>query len=68
MPTPITPNPQVHLIVGAEEFLAERARLDIVAQLKQQSPEGENLMVTTLRAGDVTESELIELCSPSLFG
>ena len=68
MPTPITPSPQVHLIVGAEEFLAERARLDIVAQLKQQSPEGENLMVTTLRAGDVTESELIELCSPSLFG
>lgn len=68
MPIPITPSPQVHLIVGAEEFLAERARLDIVAQLKQQSPEGENLMVTTLRAGDVTESELIELCSPSLFG
>ena len=28
MPTPITPSPQVHLIVGAEEFLAERARLE----------------------------------------
>ncbi|MDO4631072.1 MAG: DNA polymerase III subunit delta [Corynebacterium sp.] len=61
-------NPQVHLIVGAEEFLAERARLDIVAQLRAESPEGENLMVTTLRAGNVTEAELIELCSPSLFG
>ncbi|AKK06715.1 DNA polymerase III, delta subunit [Corynebacterium mustelae] len=62
------PNPQVHLIVGDEEFLAERARLEVVASLREQSPEGENLVVTTVRAGDVTEAEIIDMCSPSLFG
>lgn len=62
------PHPSVYLIVGDEEFLAERARLEIVAKLRQESPEGENLVVTTLRAGDVTEAEIIDLCSPSLFG
>ena len=60
--------PAVYLIVGDEEFLAERARLEIVAKLKQQSAEGENMVVTTLRAGEVTEVELIDLCSLSLFG
>jgi hypothetical protein len=62
------PEPNVYLIVGDDEFLAERARLEIVAKLKQQSAEGDNLVVNTLRAGDVTEAELIDLCSPSLFG
>ncbi|WP_373456437.1 DNA polymerase III subunit delta [Corynebacterium sp. 70RC1] len=57
---------QVHLIVGENEFLAERAREAVVAQVRaEQSPD---VVVSTLRAGDVTEHELIDLFSPSLFG
>lgn len=64
----IAPQPSVHLILGEEEFLAERARLHTIAQIKETSPEGENIVVSTLKAGEVTEAELLELLSPSLFG
>lgn len=54
------------MIVGENEFLAERAREAVVAQVRaEQSPD---VVVSTLRAGDVTEHELIDLFSPSLFG
>lgn len=51
----------VHLVLGEDEFLAERATKAIIAQL---SPSAER---TTLRAGDVTEGELVMATSPSLF-
>ncbi|WP_165241667.1 DNA polymerase III subunit delta [Corynebacterium lizhenjunii] len=50
----------VHLIVGDDEFLAERARLAI------QRAQGTETL--TLRASEVTQGELIEATSPSLFG
>ena len=51
----------VHLVLGEDEFLAERATKAIITQL---SPAAER---TTLRAGDVTEGELAMATSPSLF-
>ena len=51
----------VHLVVGEDEFLAERATQAII---DQASPAAE---VTVLRAGDVTEGELLQATSPSLF-
>lgn len=58
----------VQLILGPEEFLAERAKNGIVAEVRATSPEGDALPVTTMRAGEITGSELLELLSPSLFG
>lgn len=52
----------LHLVVGEEEFLAERARRAIV-----QAAQGDHVDVTFLPAKDITESELVELFSPSLF-
>ena len=51
----------VHLVLGEEDFLAERATKAIVAQA------GEGVEVTTLRAGDVSEGEIAMATSPSLF-
>ena len=51
----------VHLVLGEDDFLAERATKAIVAQA------GEGVEVTTLRAGDVSESEIAMATSPSLF-
>nr|WP_235840374.1 DNA polymerase III subunit delta [Corynebacterium yudongzhengii] len=52
---------QVHFIVGEDEFLAERARREIIDQL---SPAAER---SDLRASEITAAEIIELTSPSLF-
>lgn len=51
----------VHLVVGEDEFLAERATKDIVAEA------GPAADVTTLRAVDATAGELAQAMSPSLF-
>lgn len=51
----------VHLVLGEEEFLAERATKAII---EAAGPAAE---VTTLRAGEVTEGELVMATSPSLF-
>lgn len=51
----------VHLVLGEDDFLAERATKAIVAQT------GEGVEVTTLRAGDVSEGEIAMATSPSLF-
>ena len=51
----------VHLVLGEDYFLAERATKAIVAQA------GEGVEVTTLRAGDVSEGEIAMATSPSLF-
>ncbi len=59
----------MHLIVGPEEFLAERVRDEIIAQVKAGS-EGSaisDIPVTSVRAGDIDQAELLELLSPSLF-
>ncbi len=58
----------VHLILGEDEFLAERARLNIIGQIRSSMPQGEELPVTMMRAGEVSEGELLDLLSPSLFG
>lgn len=58
--------PPVHLIVGDDEFLAERARLSIqkaVADEAGAAPE-----VTFLSTARCTEGEIVEATSPSLFG
>ena len=57
----------VHLILGDEPYLAERARAGIITQVRQQLPPGTDLPITLLRAGEVTLSEMYELLSPSLF-
>lgn len=51
----------VHFVVGEDEFLAERATKSIIEEA------GATAEVTTLRAGDVTASELAQATSPSLF-
>ena len=51
----------VHLVVGEDEFLAERATKSIIDEV------GPAAEVSTLRAGDVTASELAQATSPSLF-
>lgn len=51
----------VHLVLGEDDFLAERATKAIVAEA------GEGVEVTTLRAGDVSEGEIAMATSPSLF-
>lgn len=61
-------NSSVQLIIGDEEFLAERVRLDLTAEVRNNAADGEQVHQTTLRAGDITGPELIEATSPSLFG
>ncbi|OFS20561.1 DNA polymerase III subunit delta [Corynebacterium sp. HMSC04H06] len=60
------PASPVHLIVGDDEFLTERARRTITKQIAADT--GQTPEMTTLRASEVTESELAEATSPSLFG
>lgn len=57
----------VHLVLGDEEFLAERATSRIVAAVRATVSNPEDIPVTRLRAGDATAPELAELLSPSLF-
>lgn len=56
----------VHLILGDDEFLAERARLSIQKAAAEDA--GEKPEIRTLRAAEVTEGEIMEATSPSLFG
>lgn len=51
----------VHLVLGEDEFLAERATKKIIADA------GDGVEVSTLRAGEVTEGEIAMVTSPSLF-
>ena len=51
----------VHLVLGEDEFLAERATKKIIAEA------GDGVEVSTLRAGEVTEGEIAMVTSPSLF-
>ena len=54
---PVAP---VNLILGEDEFLAERTRRSLIDAVRADLPEGTDLEVTTLRASDVTVPELID--------
>lgn len=57
----------VHLILGDDEFLAERATSAVIAEVRGTVDNPEDIPITRLRAGDATAPELAELLSPSLF-
>jgi DNA polymerase III subunit delta len=56
----------LHLVVGDEELLVERAVADVLKVARERAGT-DDVPVDRLRAGDVTTSELAELLSPSLF-
>jgi len=67
-------SPQVnglHLILGEEELLVERAVTAVLAQARKlagtHASATNDVPVDRLRAGEVSTSELAELLSPSLF-
>lgn len=60
------PHSPVHLVIGDDEFLAERARIAIRRAAGEES--GTVPELRSLRAGEVTQGEILEVTSPSLFG
>ena len=67
---------RVHVVVGTEGLLVERAVSAIVESARTAAGDGgmglpggagDAVPVTRIRAGDVDQSELVELLSPSLF-
>lgn len=58
--------PGLHLVLGDEELLAERAVAAILRAVRS-SAGSTDIPVNRLRAGDVSANELAELLSPSLF-
>lgn len=58
----------VHLILGEDEFLIEREIQAIIGEIREALGAQADIDVTQVRAGEVTQSELLDLCSPSLFG
>jgi len=57
---------QLHLVLGDEELLVERAISGVLAAARKHSGSAD-VPVNRLRAGEVSTSELAELLSPSLF-
>ncbi|WP_327144552.1 DNA polymerase III subunit delta [Nocardia sp. NBC_01327] len=57
----------LHLVLGDEELLIERAVSAIAAQARAASENPDSMPVDRLRAGDASTPELAELLSPSLF-
>ncbi|MFB7878565.1 MULTISPECIES: DNA polymerase III subunit delta [unclassified Nocardia] len=57
----------VHLVLGDEELLVERAVAQVTAAVRAHAPDPESVPVDRLRAGDASTAELAELLSPSLF-
>jgi DNA polymerase-3 subunit delta len=60
------PTSQLHLVLGEEELLVERAVATVLKSVRQRGG-GVDVPVTRVRAGDVGTHELAELLSPSLF-
>lgn len=56
----------LHLILGEEELLVERAIASVLRTARKQAGT-DDVPVDRMRAGEVTTSELAELLSPSLF-
>ncbi len=63
MPDDVSP---LHLILGDEELLVERAVADVLAVVRKEAGT-DDIPVNRMRAGDVGTYELAELLSPSLF-
>ena len=59
----------LHLVLGEDEFLTERATSGVVATVRASTPAGEDPPVVSRLGGpEVTAAQLFELLSPSLFG
>lgn len=56
----------LHLVLGDEELLVERAVATVLRQARKQAGT-DDVPVDRMRAGEVSTSELAELLSPSLF-
>lgn len=56
---------RLHLVVGDDEFLAERAVAGVVEAARAADPD---TVVETYAAGDMTPGDLMAAVSPSLFG
>ena len=56
----------LHLVLGDEELLVERAVADVLRSARQRAGT-DDVPVSRMRAGDVGTYELAELLSPSLF-
>ncbi|BBZ32815.1 DNA polymerase III subunit delta [Mycolicibacterium confluentis] len=60
--------PGLHLVLGEEELLVERAITAVLRDARRRAGTGVgDIPVDRLRAGEVSTSELAELLSPSLF-
>lgn len=61
----------LHLVLGDEELLVERAVAEVLGAARKLAGAGgainDNVPVDRMRAGEVSTSELAELLSPSLF-
>ena len=60
----------LHLVLGDEELLVERAVSDVLRSVRKRAgagPGADDIPVSRMRAGDVGTYELAELLSPSLF-
>lgn len=59
----------LHLVLGDDEFLTERATARVVSTVRSAAPSGEEpVVVSRLEGPEVTAPQLFELLSPSLFG
>lgn len=56
----------MHLVLGDEELLVERAVADVLRSARQRAGT-EDVPINRARAGDVSTYELAEMLSPSLF-
>ncbi len=56
----------MHLVLGDEELLVERAVADVLGSARQRAGT-HDVPVNRMRAGEVSTYELLELLSPSLF-
>lgn len=56
----------MHLVLGDEELLVERAVTDVLRSARERAGT-DDIPVNRMRAGDVSTYELAELLSPSLF-
>jgi DNA polymerase-3 subunit delta len=59
------PASQLHLVLGEEELLVERAVAAVLQSVRRSG--GADVPVSRVRAGDVGTHDLAELLSPSLF-
>ncbi len=59
----------LHLVLGDEELLVERAVADVLRSARKRAgtPNNADIPINRMRAGDVDTYELAELLSPSLF-